>query len=285
VVFWNTQAGLLAADQCRHPSIAPCKRGAVELTTDAGRTYRVVFRTPALAWLQTVGPDGAIATTVKGERWRTLDGGPTWHRIPSKPVVYWLTAQIGVSFRSYFVHNRGALALRVTRDGGRAWMRRPDPCEKSIAFSASADLVTPKLWWLVCLGQPGAGNEDKAIYSSRDSGRTWEAGAATLLIGRPGTHEHGGIAEYGYPEDVAFAPDGGFGLSTESRGTLYVSRDGGARFRAEPHVSRPEVDFAGGAAAFRGGIGYVLLTDYPGARLIATHDYGRTWHVVRRWGR
>jgi hypothetical protein len=62
-----------------------------------------------------------------------------------------------------------------------------------------------------------------------------------------------------------------------------VTRDGGTRFRAEPKVARPEVDFAGGAAAFRGGTGYVLLALGPHPRLIETHDFGRTWHVVRRW--
>jgi photosystem II stability/assembly factor-like uncharacterized protein len=170
--------------------------------------------------------------------------------------------------------------LRVTYDGGHTWQRRPDPCERAIAFSAAADLVTPRLWWLVCLGEPGAANEDKAIYRTRDGGRTWQSGAATILIARH--REHGGIQEYGYPERLAFAEDG-FGLLTESRGTLYVTRDGGVHFHAEPQVARPEIDFAGGAAAFRGGIGYVLLTFSFRGRLIDTSDYGRTWRVVRRW--
>ncbi len=86
---------------------------------------------------------------------------------------------------------------------------------------------------------------------------------------------------YGYPDGLAFAPDG-WGLLTESRGTLYVTRDGGTHFHAEPHVAHPEADFAGGAAAFSGGIGYVFLGEsHP--RLLGTHDYGRTWQVVRRW--
>jgi photosystem II stability/assembly factor-like uncharacterized protein len=285
-VLWNRHDGLLGTTRCDvahdvHEGL--CVSGAVERTSDGGRTYHVVLRTRSpVDDLRKVGPAGAIATTVKDQTWRTLDGGRTWRRVPSQPVVYWLTAQMGVSFRSYFVHNQGRLALRVTHDGGRTWQRQPDPCEKSTAFSAAADLVTPKLWWVVCLGEPGAGNEDKAIYSTHDAGRTWRGGAATLLIGRPGTHEHGGIQEYGYPEAVTFAP-GGWGLLTESRGTLYVTRDGGMRFHAEPKVARPEVDFAGGSAVFRGGIGYVLLADGPQPRLIETHDYGRTWSVVRRW--
>jgi photosystem II stability/assembly factor-like uncharacterized protein len=194
----------------------------------------------------------------------------------------WLTQWFGLGFQSYFVHDQGVLALRVTRDGGRTWQRLRDPCEQAVAFSAVADLVTPSLWWVACLGEPGAGNEDKAIYSTRDGGRSWEAGAATLSIAA-GTREHGGIQEYGYPEGLAFAPNG-FGLLTESRGTLYVTRDGGLTWLAEPHLARPELDFAGGAAAFPGGVGYVLLTSQFRGRLLETRDYGRTWHVVRRWG-
>ncbi len=146
-------------------------------------------------------------------------------------------------------------------------------------MSASVDFATSKLWWIVCAGEGAAGNEDKAIYRTADGGRTWEAGASTT-IGR----ERGGISSYGYPEGLAVASDG-WGLLTESRGTLYVTRDGGTHFRPEPHVARPETDFAEGAAAFRGGTAYVLLFDNPRSRLIETHDYGRTWQVVRRWSR
>jgi photosystem II stability/assembly factor-like uncharacterized protein len=280
VVFWNPHDGLLAAGQCRHAKLEPCKRGVVERTSDGGRTYHVVHRTPSIVNLQTVGTLGAIASTWHGRSWRTLDGGQTWHRIASGPAVDWLNPDVGIRVRSYSVHNRVALAMLVTHDGGQTWHPRPSPCAKAdVAFSAFADLVSPTSWWVACTGQGGAGNEEKAIYHSRNAGRTWEAGAATTL-----PHQHGGIQEYGYPAGLAFAP-GGWGLLTETRGTLYVTRDGGKRFRAEPKVARPEVDFAGGAAAFRGGIGYVLLTDFPGARLIETRDFGRTWSVVRRWRR
>jgi hypothetical protein len=53
-------------------------------------------------------------------------------------------------------------------------------------------------------------------------------------------------------------------------------------FRAEPHVAQPDVDFAGGAAAFNGGVGLVFLGEAD-PRLLETHDFGRTWQLVRRW--
>jgi photosystem II stability/assembly factor-like uncharacterized protein len=283
IVFWNAHDGLLAVEQCPRPELRPCNRSAVELTTDGGRSYRVVLRARGSLELQTLGAGGALASMVTGKTWRTLDRGRTWRRAPSMPSADWLNPRIGVRFRSYTAHDRGALAMLVTRDGGRTWQRQQrDPCNKTDAtFGAFADLVRPKVWWLACVGEGGAGNEDKAIYRTQNGGTTWEAGAATVFVANH-EREHGGISSYGYPGGLAFAP-AGWGLLTESRGTLYVTRDGGIRFRAEPHVARPETDFAAGAAAFDGGLGYVLLTDYRGARLIETRNFGRTWDVVRRW--
>jgi photosystem II stability/assembly factor-like uncharacterized protein len=280
MVFWNAHDGLVATFG-----------GAVELTTDGGRSYRTVFRKPAIAELQTLGPGAAIASTASDRSWRTLNGGrtwrrlvPTWPRVDPTPSSYWLSPRLGVRFHGYVAHDRQKLAMLVTNDDGRTWQRRQGPCDKTDAtFGAFADLVTPSSWWVACVGQGGAGNEDKAIYRTRNGGKTWEAEAATVWVA-PHEREHGGISSYGYPAGLAFASDG-WGLLTESRGTLYVSRDGGARFRPEPHVAVPETDFAGGAAAFPGGLGYVLLINFRGARLIETHDSGRTWNVVRRWRR
>jgi photosystem II stability/assembly factor-like uncharacterized protein len=281
-VQWNQHDGLIGVGRCRGVSggIDGCVSGAVERTTDGGRTYHVVLRTrQPVGYLQTLGANGAIATTSGNDSWRTLDGGKTWQKVPADSTVNWLNPQVGVRFRSSDSH--GALGMLVTRNGGRTWTRQRDPCQKGdVAFNASADLATAERWWIVCEGQGGAGNEDKAIYRTTDGGKTWQAGAATVFAGK-GEHEHGGISSYGYPEGLAFAPDG-WGLLTESRGTLYVTRDGGMHFHAEPNVAHPEVDFAGGAAAFRGGIGYLFLGEaHP--RLLETHDYGRSWVVVRRW--
>ena len=237
--------------------ISGCVSGAVERTSDGGRTYHVVLRTrQPIGYLQAIGANGAIATTFRNDSWRTLDGGKTWQKVSPNRTVDWLNQRVGARFRSSDSH--GALTMLVTDNGGRTWQRRSRPLpERDVAFSANGDLVTPELWWVVCEGQRGAGNEDKAIYRTRNGGRTWEAGAATVFGGHR-EREHGGVSTYGYPVGLAFARDG-WGLLTESRGTLYVTRDGGAHFHAEPHVAHPEADFAGGAAAFSGGSGYVFL--------------------------
>jgi photosystem II stability/assembly factor-like uncharacterized protein len=273
ILFWNTHVGLLSADQGKH--------GVVELTNDGGHAYRVVLRTRRPIYLlQTFGYGGALVAAYSGENWRTLDGGRTWQRTPSGLIsATWLNPLVGVRFRGS--DSQGGLTMFVTHDGGQKWQRGRTPCGRpDIAFNAVADLVTAKLWWVVCVGEGGAGNEDKAIYRTRNGGETWVAGAASVFTNR-GHRAHGGLQTYGYPDGVAFAPSG-WGLLTESRGTLYVTRDGGIHFHAEPKVARPEIDFAGGAAAFPGGAGYVFLGEAQ-PRLLATHDYGRTWHLVHRW--
>ena len=278
-IFWTPHDGLLAVRYCV-PGSSHCVGGAVERTTDGGRTYRVVLRTrQPITDVERVGARGAIATPLFGEALRTLDGGRTWRPFTFEPW-FWATPRIALRFDRYYVRDTSLLALRVTHDGGRTFRRLADPCNQAVTFNAYADLVTPKLWWIVCAGRPAGGTMDKAIFRTRDAGKTWQTGAANL--GAPNQRVHGGIGLFGYPNGIAVARNG-FGLVTESQGTLYVTRDGGRHFQARRKVERPNIDFGRSVAAFSSGVGYVLLSaGYP-ARLVATHDFGRTWHVVRRW--
>lgn len=276
-VMWNAHDGLLGTETCKRNG--GCVGGAVERTSDGGRTYHVVLRTPhGIDSLQTIGRNGAIATTGNERTWRTLDGGTTWQQVPNHPVVNWLNPRLGIRFRYYMAGNVEKQVMLVTHDGGHSWGRRRNPCRKAPDFNAMVDLVSPRRWWVACLGQGAAGSEEKAILRTRDGGSTWHIEAEALVY--PKARQHGGLGIFGYPNGMAFARDG-WGLLTEDRGTLYVTRDGGTHFHAKPRVMRPEMDFAGGVAAFPGGRGFVLMR--IGARLIETRDYGRTWHVVRRW--
>jgi len=278
-VFWTPQEGVLAVRYCV-PGSDHCVRGAVERTTDGGRTYRVVLRTKGpVTDVEKVGSRGAIATPLGGQAWRTLDGGRTWRPFTFEPW-FWAAPRIALRFDRYYMRNKPLLALRVTHDGGRTWRSHANPCNQTVAFNVYADPVTPKLWWIVCVGQPAGGTMDKAVFHTQDGGKTWRAGAANLASLRRGAH--GGIGLFGYPVGLAFARNG-FGLVIEGGGKVYVTRDGGVHFHAAPKVERPDIDFGRSAAAFSNGVGYVLLTAGFPARLVATHDSGRTWHVVRRW--
>jgi hypothetical protein len=118
----------------------------------------------------------------------------------------------------------------------------------------------------------------KAVYRLTVHG--WRRVAYTPF----GDHGYGGISSYGYPVGMAVADDG-FGLIWESRGTLYVTRDGGSHWTGLPAVARPEVDFGQSAAALPHGVAFVLLAlgGSESRRLLVTRDGGHAWRVAYRW--
>jgi photosystem II stability/assembly factor-like uncharacterized protein len=169
-----------------------------------------------------------------------------------------------------------------SHDRGRTWQRAvpppapASPCPPVLAVSVNAVVTTPGgREWALCAGEGGAGNMGKAVYRLRASG--WRRVAWTPLAG----HGYGGISSYGYPLGMAMADDG-FGLIWESRGTLYVTRDGGSHWHGLPKVAEPEVDFGVSGTALPHRVGFVVLLRGT-ERLLETSDAGRTWHLRHRW--
>jgi photosystem II stability/assembly factor-like uncharacterized protein len=249
IAFWDMRRGLFA------------RGGTVSLTTDGGRTFRVVLRTRRVAGMQAFGRAGAILDLDNGRAFRTLDGGRTWARFRHRFDADFATAAVGMGYRA------GSLVL--TRNGGGSWERRRSPCGRWASDSVAVELVTPRLGWLVCAGQPSAGQQLKAVYRTSDAGRTWRRTA--------------GLSSSGYAWGTVFARDG-FGMVWEGRGTLYVTRDGGTRWAPKARLAMPELDWGAGGAAFSGGKGLVVLwRGNRSERLFATRDFGRSWKLVHRW--
>lgn len=196
----------------------------------------------------------------------TSDAGKTWHviRRTSRPVV-------AISFFHDVYYAEMSNGRVVSGQPGSRPFPLHCPGWYSAGYSANIvdrNVATP---WRICLGEPGAGNEEKAVYRGNTR-------VAYTIAGKPYV---GGIGMYGYPGGVAGW--GSFGIIWESRGTLYISRDGGREWHALPKIAQPEVDFGSWATVLADRTGFVLLHRHSHSRLIETTDAGRTWHVVHRW--
>lgn len=281
--FWTPQKGLIGVGLCASTKYM-CGTGAVELTTDGGRTYRVILRTPLpVSELHAIGRHGALARIYSRTAalyghvvYRTLDRGRLWKKLRMRPGVSFATPRIGLGFHS----SGDAARLLHTGDGGRSWQRLRKQAQCGSA-DPILDLVTPQLGWMVCGGLPGAGQQQKEVFRTGDGGHSWQERAWAIAGKHPETR--GGIGFMGSAAGIAFAPDG-FGLMWEGRGTLLVTRDGGMTWKPHLRFAQPDIDWGFGASAFGNGTGFVLLQHGETTRrLIETRDFGRSWHVVRSW--
>jgi photosystem II stability/assembly factor-like uncharacterized protein len=218
------------------PECGRCRpRGAIAVTSDGGKSWRIVRRTEQRVVALAFFHDAYYAELGNG---RLISGQPGSRNV----------------FKGY--------------------------CPKGWTTGYSADIVDTNIDtpWSICVGQPGAGNQAKAVY------RGTKRVAYTPPAASGG---YGGISSYGYPVGIAGTRDG-FGIIWETRGTLYVTRDGGHHWHALPKVAQPEVDFGDWADVVWRRLGFVLLMRSAGNggeawRLIETTDAGRTWRVVHRW--
>ncbi|MES1246588.1 MAG: hypothetical protein ABUS54_02815 [Actinomycetota bacterium] len=205
----------------------------------------------------------------------TADGGRTWRVVLRTPTPVTAISYAGKGLRIVLADN----SIRASTDGASGWHAAPpidlprSPCPPSLFQSHWAGN------WVLCTGQSSTGAGGKAVYRYAD-GR-WRRLAYTPFP--PPGRSTGGISLMGYALGITMAPDG-FGLIWESRGTLYLTRDGGSHWLGLPKVAVPEVDFGEAATALPQGTAFaVLARGNVHRRLLETTDAGRTWRVVHRW--
>ncbi len=240
IAFRDPQHGIMGTgwQACANQGGAfGCKpQGTISITSDGGKTWRVLVRTPRPVVTASVQGTHEQVTFDDGETIGSSDGGMHW-----APVVT-----------------------------GRPSFTGPCP-----AFSV-AFVITR---WALCGSQSSAGNQGKSVYRLTATG--WKRVTDTLFAS---SKSYGGISSYGYVRGIAMATDG-FGVIWESRGTLYVTRDGGRAWTGLPKVAQPEVDFGVDAIALPHGVAFALLANGGGEkrRLVETADAGFSWRIVHSW--
>jgi hypothetical protein len=291
IAFWTPERGVLAS-----VAYGPSSRleGQLAVTNDGGRTWNTRWRGGEV-WAVAVVPntDEAWASIPAGngcldcppDLLKSEDGGRSWRRaarglsIPS-----FASPQAGYALRS---RQADAGPLLRTADGGRTWHRVPSPCKRGWAghaWSASVSFVSAEHGWLLCTGQPGAGNQAKAIYETTSAGSHWKRLVNVQF--EPGNLRAGGLSGFGYPGGISFAP-GGRGLLWEGRGPTYLTTNKGRTWKPVS-VTSPEIRTGQSGWQVSRRLAYLLVQD-SGRRLdyelLRTVNQGRRWRLVHVWDR
>jgi photosystem II stability/assembly factor-like uncharacterized protein len=289
IAFWDRDHGLAA-----FVVYGPTDRseGYLSTTADGGKTWKIRWRGTGVSYVATVpGTREAwaqiwpksVCIDCPGLMIRSRDSGRTWRRAgtaPSRPS--FPSRQVGFAMRS---RQANSGPLMKTTNGGRSWRRVGAPCRRGwggYAWSAALSFVSPRRGWLICTGQPGAGNQSKALYTTANGGVTWKR--LLNVYFEPARNQLGGLQRAGYPHGISFTGNGR-GLLWSDRGSTFRTRDGGRHWlpvRATRHEE--QAGLSGWQVNDR--VGYLLLQVNArryGWRLLRTENGGRTWRLVRSW--
>ena len=254
--------------------------GALFATRDFGVTWTtqpwpapVVAAASAGGWLWAAScpgvPDHLCQPVV--ERMR-LSGG-NWTRTPLTTRAWASVQLVVVSARAAVVAVAGPHPeLATTTDGGAHWSAHATPdgqpfrCGQGTADSFTA--AGEDDWWLLCPGGAAAGSSTKALWRSKDAGRTWTLVSAIASLASP--RRPGSLP---YQDGAVIAAGSADRLWIVTPNTISVSTDGGAFWSTstlDPQGSLGQFDVLSGTVAW-------LLA--PGAGLWQTTN-GVTWRPI-----
>jgi photosystem II stability/assembly factor-like uncharacterized protein len=224
-----------------------------------------------------VGACPGIDTSCRSHLLVSDDRGQTWTD-RAQPVVgvtprvervgssAWLTgAEISTS-------NDGQLWFSA--DDGRHWSPRRLPTVCATFGTPIVQAVSSQDLWLVCPGEPSAGQQAKSVSRSADGGQHWRTVAASRGGTSPAVGDIGGTA---YVAQVVALSDSRAWM-TSDRGSVSVSDDGGATWQSGPDLPPAEsfFDDAQFIDTVHGWIA-VLAPPYEALALLRTNDGGRSW--------
>lgn len=221
------------------------RSGRVLGTHDGGKTWRAqasattnhLFEVVALgrqrAWA--VGDWGTVVTTT--------DGGATWQdRSLGRDVIL-----NGMSWpdetHGWIVGEAGEVL--ATEDGGKTWHERRSGVDKTL-FGVFFE--TPQRGWIVGL--------DGLILRTDDAGMTWQVQHGEAAVA--GLEQVGFAEAFGNPSLYAVTVTEGYGMAVGDNGSIFVSADGGARWRRSTDVAAARMRWVRGVSLGDDGRGVVV---------------------------
>ncbi|HJP65489.1 MAG TPA: hypothetical protein VKA30_04205, partial [Actinomycetota bacterium] len=291
IAFFDPQDGLAGGTTPTNCGEGfPCG-GAIERTTDSGKTWTVVFRgEQPVTGLSVFGDEawavaGGCATSslCQNAILHSADGGVTWEAL-GQDFVYSLgfaDQNLGwaLSTRAQLETQNQPIARTV--DGGASWQDIPSPCPADAPVPSSVDFAAPANGWVACVGDAATIQQGKAVFESTDGGVTWRPRAEVLT----GASRAGDLSISGHTPRLFFLPDG-HGWLWLDRDCLYATTDDGATWtQVGADICKPDLNFVANVQFFTDtdGIGLMQAADVQQLQLIASDDGGVSWSVVRTW--
>jgi photosystem II stability/assembly factor-like uncharacterized protein len=213
-----------------------------------------------------------LESTDAGRHWRVLSWPPA--------VVSFVTASQGWKLgpARTLAHPP---ALLETRNGGRTWTTRSDPCTGDYGLPAALSFGSATRGWIVCNTEATAGYQGKEIWMTSDGGSHWQLEGRTHPIAPPEPKQQiGNLPGYGYPVDATFLANG-HGWLLQGRGYMLVTTDGGHTWQHSPLT---ELDTIAGQSAelLSDTLGFVLLRGCT-VRLVRTDLGAAAATTLGRW--
>ncbi len=283
VAFLDEQHGVLAEDDwnCQKPD--GCQ-GRILVTGDGGAHWRVAYRGPRGMSLYPVRGTRVVYAVTSDVMIESTDAGLHWRQVAMRPVIVSFVTpthgwRIGFTLKAIL---RRPPPIEETRDGGRSWTPRVNPCPPpDYGQVAALSFATTTRGWAVCGTQPTGGLQDKEVWQTDDGGTHWQLEARTHPIAPPKPRPQvGNITGYGRASSITFLPNGR-GWLLQDRGYMLTTVDGGHTWTPS-HITKPDTIAAQSADLLTDNLGFVLLRGCT-VRLTRTTDAGKTWTTLQRW--
>jgi photosystem II stability/assembly factor-like uncharacterized protein len=247
-------------------------------TTDGGALWRRERVPGPVANLEVAGGRMLAVVTRTGKSGNTdlrlyaaRAGTDDWRPVPGAAVSDFFGESLAVSGGTgYLTASRNDLARPVLLTGPVAgparWHTLPEPCPGGWSVALAA---VPGWLFTGCGSEPGAGNQLKTAFVSRDGGRTWHR-VANPPMG-------------GYLGGATMSAGGTIFLSGE-RMDIYISRDRGRSWHESPSLENAAVLADAGfflvATAVTDKVGVAFEKGVGTQQVWLTRDGGRRWTPV-----